>query len=202
MKGRVGAVLLVGFCCWHAVFLIASIVPRNTAGDALGNGVPNFYRRFVAWQERMMPDNSRRIRALNFYRLLVSGDQQWNMFETIPTLHSFDTRIEVDDGRGGRTTLGSMMPGFTPYPHPEDARYYNLFYRMLQGSDRSPQFLAYLRRTEGLLNARYGNAIAGHWKLVVDVEWTRDLSQSSRDGGLYVPAVRFFDTAHLGGIAP
>ena len=178
VKGRMWSVLLVGFCCWHAVFLIASIVPRMSSGDERGNP------------------------ALNFYRLFVSGDQRWNMFETIPQHHSLDARIEVDDGHGGRANLGSVMPGFTPYPNPENARYYNLFYRILLGSEKSPLFLAYLRRTDDLLRAQHGNTITGRWALVVDVEWTRALADSRRDGMLYVPATRFFDPANPGGIAP
>ena len=178
VKGRVRAVLLLGFCCWHAAFMIASIVPRNDGPHERGN------------------------RAVDFYRLFVGGEQQWNMFETIPRHHSLDARIVVDDGKGGRTTLGSVMPGFTPYPSPENARYYNVFYRILQGSVRSPLFLAYLRKTEELLRARHGDSVTGHWALVVDVEWTRTLSESSRDGVLYVSGKRYFDTANPGGVAP
>ena len=178
MKGRVGAVLLVGFCCWHAVFLIASIVPRKPSGKERGN------------------------RALDFYRVFASGDQLWNMFETIPPHHSLDARIELDDGHGGRTLMGSVLPGGTPYPNPEDARYYNVFYRILLGSEKSPLFLAYLRRMDDLLRAQYGDSMMGHWELVVDVEVTRVLSASRRDGGLYLPATRSFDPANPGGIAP
>ena len=37
VKGRVWAVLLLGFCCWHSGFLIASIVPRQTGEGKKGN---------------------------------------------------------------------------------------------------------------------------------------------------------------------
>lgn len=178
VKRRVLTILLVSFCCWHAVFLIASIVPRKLTGDERGN------------------------RALNFYRLFASGDQRWNMFETIPAHHSLESRIEVDDGRGGRAMMGSVLPGFTPYPNPEDARYYNVLYRILLGPEKSQLFLAYLRKTDDLLRARFGDSITGHWALVVDVEVTRTLILSSRDGVLYVPATRSFDVAHPGGVAP
>jgi len=176
VKGRVWAVLLLGFCCWHSGFLIASIVPRQTGEGKKGNP------------------------ALNLYRTFISGDQHWNMFETIPLHRSLDAWIEVDDGKGGRATLGSVLPGFTPYPSPENTRYYNLFYRIMLNAARSPYFGAYLRRTDGLLRARYGSSITGHWALVVDVECMRPLHDSRRDGVPYVPATGYFDAANPGGV--
>ncbi len=176
VKGRVWAVLLLGFCCWHAGFLITAIVPRPAGGN--GNLV------------------------LNFYRLFVSGQQRWNMFDTIPQHHTLTARIEVDHGRSGRAKMGSVMPGFTGYPNPENSRYYNLYYSILLGSEKSPHFVAYLRKMDNLLRAQHGNPIAGHWALVVDVEVTRLLSLSMRDGVLYVPASRFFDPANPRGISP
>jgi hypothetical protein len=178
VKGRVWAVLLLGFCCWHAAFLIASIVPRQTASGKKGSP------------------------ALNLYRIFVSGDQQWNMFETIPLLHSFDVRIEVDSGQGGRATVGSVLPGFAPYPQPEFSRYYVMFHRMLLNSTSPSFFEAYLRKTDELLRARHGGSSTGRWALVVDMEWTRTLIHSRGDGVLYVPATRSFDAANPRGVSP
>ena len=174
--GRVYSALLLVFCCGHAVFLIASIVPRNPPPAERGNP------------------------AVALYRMLTGGQQQWNVFETIPFLHSLDARIEVDDGVGGRAVVGSVLPGFTPYPRPERSRYYILFHRMLHNTDRPLFFEAYLRTTEALLRAQRGSVIDGHWTLVVDVEWTRTLLYSRRDGVLSVPASRSFDAANIGGI--
>jgi hypothetical protein len=177
VKNRVGAALLVGFCCWHAAFLIVSILPR-AGPEERGNA------------------------AMNLYRILVSGQQQWNVFETIPLLHSFDARIEMSEGEGRTLSLGSVMPGFAAYPRPENARYYNVFYRMLLGSAESPFFEAYLRRMDEQIRSRHGGSFTGHWALVVDVEWTRILGESRRGGALYLPAKRAFDIAHRGGITP
>ncbi len=173
-----GAALLLAFCCWHAVFLIASIAPRKKLPEEKGNA------------------------ALNLYKLFVSGPQKWNLFETIPDHHDLDPRIVVTDGQGGRTTLGCVLPGFTAYPRPEKARYYNLFFFLLLNVQRPSFFEAYLRQAEDGVRARHGGAIPGHWELVVDVEWTRALVLSRRDGGLYVPGTRSFDVANPGGISP
>lgn len=177
-KTPMWAVLLLVFCCWHAVFLIASLLPRDKEARERGNP------------------------AMDFYRLFVAGDQHWNMFSTIPQHHSLEPRIEVYDGKGGRTTLGSVMPGFAPYPDPEDARYYNVFFRILLDSEKSRLFHAYLRKIDALLAARHGNAIAGHWAMVVDVEWMRVLSEIRRNGVIHVPGTRSFDIANPGGISP
>ena len=175
---RAASVLLLGFCCWHAVFLITSILPQHQSREEAGNA------------------------ARNLYQIFVSGRQQWNVFETIPLHHSLEARIVVDDGPGGRATVGSILPGLTPYPQPENARYYNLFSTMLLNSPKPSYFESYLRRTEETLRARHGGATAVPWVLVVDVEWTRTLIHSRRGGGLYVPATRSFDVANPGGISP
>ena len=173
---KVGAALLLAFCCWHAVFLLASIAPPKNAA----NGKPNT--------------------ALALYKLFVSGPQQWNLFESIPDHHWLDPRIVVEDSRGGQTTIGCVLPGFTAYPRPEKARYYNLFFRLLTNAERPSFFAAYLRRVEAGLPAWHDGALPGRWELVVDVEWTRTLLHSRRDGGLYVPATRSFDVANPRGI--
>ena len=177
LKSRAMSMLLLGFCCCHAVFLIASIVPRETPSGKSANP------------------------ALSLYRLLLSGGQQWNVFETIPLFHSLDVRIEVNDGEGGRKTIGSVQPGFAPYPQPEVSRYYVTFHRMLLNSKPPSFFAAYLQRTDDLLRARYGSAITGQWAMVVDVEQTRTLLYSQRDGVLYAPGTNSFDAAHPEGMS-
>lgn len=176
MTRKLGSALLLAFCCWHAVVLIVSIAPR-----------------------KKNPDEKPQT-ALALYKQFVSGQQQWNLFETIPNHHSLDPRIVVEDGQGGRTTVGCVLPDLAPYPRPEKARYYNLFFRLLSNAEHNPFFAAYLRRVEAALPARHGGALPGRWELVVDVEWTRTLAHSRRDGGLYVPATRSFDVANPGGI--
>ena len=178
LQSRVGTALLLAFCCWHAVFLIASIAPKKKVPEEKGN------------------------MALRLYQLFVGGTQHWNLFQTIPDHHSLDPRIVVDDGQGGRTTFGCVLPGFTAYPRPGKSRYYNLFVHLLPNAQRPSFFEAYLRRAEAGVKARHGGAIPGRWELVVDVEWTRTLVHSRRDGRLYVPATRSFDVANPGGIAP
>ncbi len=178
LKGRVPAVLLLVFCCWHAVFLVISIVPQRPGQEDRGT----------------LP--------MNLYGQLAAGNQGWKMFETIPLLHSLDARIEIEDGAGGRKTVGSVLPGFAPYPKPELSRHYILLHRLLLSSSSPSQLEAYLRRVDDHLSALRGPAVRGHWSLVIDAEYTRTLIYSRRDGELYVFATRSFTPAKPGGVAP
>lgn len=173
---KAGSALLLAFCCFHAVFLIVSVAPKNTFLAAKGNF------------------------ALDLYRTFIGGPQQWNLFHSIPDHHSLELRIVLDDAQGGRSSVGCVLPGFTDYPSPEKPRYYNLFYRMLTNDHRPSFFEAYLRRLEAGLKARHGGAVPGSWELVADVEWTRTLLHIKRDGRLYAPGTRSFDAANPGGI--
>ncbi len=178
VKGRLRSVLLLVFCCWHAVFLVISVVPQRTGQED-------------------------RISApMNLYGMLAAGSQWWKMFETIPLLHSLGARIEIEDGAGGRTSVGSVLPGFVPYPKPEISRQYILLHRLLLSSSSPSHLEAYLRRVDDQLAALRGPAASGHWSLVIDAEYSRTLIYSRRDGELYVFATRSFTPANPGGAAP
>jgi hypothetical protein len=157
--------LLLAFCCWHGAFLAYSIIPVS--------------------HEKDVPSHS----VLDFYRLAVSGSQQWNMFETIPTLHSMDARLVGEDETGNQITRGCILPGFEPYPKPEQARYYQAFFRLL--SDDSYRD-AYLRNAAQLLSAHQGAQDGKNWSLVADAEYTRHLFHVKRDGHLALPASKAF----------
>jgi hypothetical protein len=111
---RLGKGLLLAFCCWHAAFLVFSIIPAPPAQATHGNP------------------------ATDLYRLAFSGREQWNMFDTIPVLHSMDLRLEGEDEKGNKTTTGCLLPGFKPYPKPEESRYYVLFFRLMFYDDVVP----------------------------------------------------------------
>ena len=111
--------LVLAFCCWHAAFLAISIVPSPPESDAA-----------------LHP-------ALDFYASAFAGPQRWNVFETIPTLHSVDFRLEGEDENGNIVTHGCVLPDFKPYPKSERVRYYAGLYRMFSSD---PFRDAYLQR--------------------------------------------------------
>lgn len=126
---------------------------------------------------------------MDTYRLLTGGRQLWNMFESIPALHSLDMRIEMEDEAGGKTLVGCVLPGFQPYPKPEISRYYVLFHRLLASPSGDAFREAYLRNVASLLPAQKGS---GKWSLVKDAEFIRDLFYSRRDGQISLPVVTNF----------
>jgi hypothetical protein len=168
VNGRLMSGLLLAFCCGHAVFLIYSVFPRRSAADDHKNA------------------------ALDLYRLVFSGRQQWNLFYTIPLQHSMDIRLEGDDGTGGKIEAGSILPGLKPYPQPEEARYYGVFYRMLFSSDNVAYRDAYFRKAAQLLQDEGGAEAGENWSLVLDVEYTRTLFHSRRDGKMWMPFTKAF----------
>jgi hypothetical protein len=175
-KRRLLAGLLLAFCCGHAVFLLVSIIPAPPAQDDPGNP------------------------ALDLYRLVLGGRQRWNMFETIPILHSLDVRLEGADAAGHKIIDGPVLPDFAPYPTPEDSRYYVLFYRLMFFDNKVPFRDAYLRKTAQLLQAARGSPVAGeNWSLVADTAFTRNLFHIRRDGQLSMPVTKTFPLVTPGG---
>jgi hypothetical protein len=162
--------LLLVFCCCHAVFLCISIIP----GSHFGNP------------------------AMELYRLVVGGQQQWNMFSTIPVQHSMDLHFEGENEEGDKMTAGCVLPGLMPYPKPEESRYYVLFHQMMFIPKNVAYRDAYLRKAAQLLPAQPGPGAGRNWLLVVDTEYTRNLYHSRRDGHLSMPVTKTFDLNHPG----
>ena len=168
VRGRIASALLLIFCCWHAVFLILSIKPPPPARD--DPGIP----------------------AVDLYRLALGGRQLWFMFETIPVLHSMDVRLEGEDAMGRKVTAGCVLPGFKPYPRPEDSRYYVLLFRLMFFENKTAFRDAYLRKVAQLLVAARGPDAGRNWSLVADTAFTRILSESRRDGQVSAPVTNAF----------
>ncbi len=169
---------LLAFCCWHAVVLIISIIPPPPARDDPGNP------------------------AMDLYRLSLSGRQQWNMFETIPVLHSMAVHLEGKDANGDILTSGCVLPGFKPYPQPEDSRYYVLIYRMMFFSNKVPYRDAYVKKVAQVLSAQQDAAAHRTWSVVVEGAYTRTLSLILQDGQVSMPVSHAIDLPVSGGAAP
>ncbi len=169
VKSRLLKGLFLAFCCWHAVFLVISIIPGPRG-----------------WDESRNP-------ALNLYELVLGGQQQWNLFFTIPVQHSFDARLEGEDEAGGRITAGCVLPGFKPYPKPHNSRYYVLFNQLIFSSNLTGYRDAYLRKAGQLLPAQRESGAGEHWALVLDAQYTRNLFYSRRGGQMSLPFRKVFD---------
>lgn len=142
--------LLGSLCLWHALTLVICILP----GQWRSSGVVG--------------------EVLGQYQNATGTQQEWTMFHTIPVIHRMDVRLEARDPVGTPQPMGAVLPGFQPYPQPEEARYYSLFDRMTylpQGQEYADALLA--RAANEL-----GPAMdPGHapLTLVIDAWYTRSL---------------------------
>lgn len=168
-RKRVGRALLLAFCCAHAAYLIYSVVPAPPAQDNPGHPV------------------------LDFYRLALGGRQIWNMFDTIPVLHSLEVRVVGDNGTREGLIVGPVLPGFAPYPKPENVRYYNGFYRLLLANEKYAYREAYLRKMAGLIAREPSLAPVRDWAVVVNQEYTRTLFHIRRDRHVGMPVEKSFE---------
>lgn len=168
----------LAFCCCHAAFLCYSLVPA--APTQVAKGHP----------------------ALDFYRVAVSGRQQWNLLDTIPAHHSLDVRFEGFDKNGTKYTAGSVLPGLKPYPKPEDIRYYGLFYQLIFASDKAAYRDAYLQKAAQALTAEGSSQVGVDWSLLGDAEYTRTLVHSRRDGRMWLPMPTRIPLGHAPGTPP
>ena len=169
---------LLAFCCWHALFLVSSITPPPPTRENPGNP------------------------AVALYRLVLGGRQEWNVFNSIPVVHSMDAWIEQENEQGEKNIVGCVLPGLKPYPVPEETRCYQIFWRLAFFSDGIAFQEAYLKKAAKLLSSMQGAGARGKWSLVMDVEYTRTLVHSRHDGQLALPITKTFDLPAVGGSAP
>lgn len=91
--------LIFGAC--HALFLIVSIVP-------------------IKWR-----DGAVLTAVFHIYQGCTACNHNWNMFETIPSIHHLDARLVVKDGSQKLREEGVLLPGLRRYPLPENPRLYS-----------------------------------------------------------------------------
>ncbi len=88
--------------------------------------------------------------------LALSGVwQDWDMFVTIPYLHSYDVSLEVTDGDRAVGTFGPTLPGLRPYDG--DIRSEGFFTRVLDEPPFAGYRDAYARSVCAALRASSGH---------------------------------------------
>lgn len=176
---RFSAGVVLAFSCWHAAFLAGSIVPRHEGQETAGTP------------------------AMDVYRAFTGSRQIWNMFDTIPLLHSLDVRLEGPGPAGKTMSTGPVLPGFAPYPQPEESRYYALFHRLLFTKDGDAFRAPYLRKAAQLSQPDRTITTDDHgWVLIMDAAITRNLFHSRRDGQIALPVEKKYGPVATPGVAP
>jgi hypothetical protein len=162
--------LLLLFCCWHAGFLIFSVLPRLPGQD-----LPGYY-------------------PVDLYRLVTGSRQMWRLFHTIPVMRSLRIHLEATQADGKILTAGCLLPGFTPYPLPENSRFFTLFERMLTHPIGELYREAYIRKVNHLQNANTPLEEHLEWNLVFEGEAIRNLFYSRIDRQVSAPFTKRFGT--------
>lgn len=149
----------------HALKLLAGILPEESRPDPLPAGVAKTYERLTGCRQR------------------------WEMFRTTPTHFDYRVGIVITDAEGRERTVGPLLPGFQPWPVPENARFYNLFQSMLNGTlDGTKRDayvglrIAYLRRVDDALKAQRLIAESENWSLELDEDYIRHVWHIRQDG--------------------
>lgn len=162
-RGPRGRVLLLLFCCWHAGYLVYSIVPRMAGQDAAGAPV------------------------LDAYRFVTGSRQVWRLFHTIPRMRSLQIQLEAEEPDGTLRCAGVLLPGFGACPVEENSRFYTLTERLLASPQGIPYRESYVRKVNGLLNAGRPPGDRLPWSLVFEGEALRDLFFCKIDKRLSAP---------------
>jgi hypothetical protein len=163
LQGKWGRALLLLFCCWHAGYLLYSIVPRVAGQDAPGAPL------------------------LDAYRCVTGSRQVWRLFHTIPLLRSLTMRLEAEISGGTRPSAGCLLPGFGSFPIEENSRFYTLAERLLTNPLGIPYREPYLRKINPLLNEGLPPAEQAPWVLVFEGEFIRNLFYFRVDKRLSIP---------------
>jgi hypothetical protein len=88
------------------------------------------------------------------YQALTGIWQDWDMFITIPYLHSYDVALDVGDGEETSTSYGPMLPGLRAYDG--DIRSEGFFTRVLEEESFTVYREAYFRSVCAALRASSG----------------------------------------------
>jgi hypothetical protein len=88
------------------------------------------------------------------YQALTGIWQDWDMFTTIPYLHSYDVALDVTEANGTSEASGPLLPGLRPYDG--DIRTEALFTRVLEEQAFAGYREGYFRSVCAALRASSG----------------------------------------------
>ena len=110
-----------------------------------------------------------------FYERITRCHQAWNMFETIPNMHSMKARLIVQEkGRKARAE-GMVLPGLRPFSQHDQVRLNNWMLNVIFTSSRSVFREAYMRNAADALLRSGRYSPSAQVSLEVVPSYTRSL---------------------------
>lgn len=160
--------LVASFAVLHAAYLVTQILPYDLRPRSPWRGL------------------------VPAYETITGCEQEWVMFETIPSYHAFDAVIQVKDQKGEIRELGPVLPGMRRYRDIDGPRLHNLMDRLKWEGKFLPFQVNYLKKMDGLLKERHLLNEGDIWTLRFDLDYTRHLFHIRKDGQLSLRTVKEF----------
>jgi hypothetical protein len=169
--------IIVAFATCHAAKLLVGIIPESRRPDPIPFGLAHAYE------------------------VLTGSQQNWNMFQSIPSHHAYTARIVITGADGKERHLGPLLPGFQAYPTPENARIYLLFdFTLTQFWAAKDLRTAYLQRIDRALREEQRISTGETWCFEAQADFTRHLFHIRRDGRLSERQIRRYTLTEQDGV--
>jgi hypothetical protein len=160
-RGTFRQVLILFFCCaWLFMLLAGWILPRFGGQESVG------------------------VKIIDSIRWSTGTWQQWNMFNTIPTLRGYQMELSCETSDGERKTYGAVVPDLEALDGISRVRYHYAYSRILSGNQK---FLdAYVEQAAVALKAK--DSSVKRFTIQLLFQPTRPLDRSRKDGQLWTTA--------------
>lgn len=127
--------VIVVFASVHLVFLLFGVLP-------------------LRWRDRIHLTP-----VFSFYERITRSHQVWNMFETIPNMHSLNARLIVKEDGQKTHLVGMLLPGLRRFSQNDQVRFHNWMMNVIFNPSRGVFRESYMKSAaEALLRSgRYTN---------------------------------------------
>lgn len=120
-------------------------------------------------------------KTINGIRWSTGTWQQWDMFQTIPSLRSYQIELVGETSNGEEKTYGAILPDLEAYDGSRAIRYYYAINRIIEHQDFLEGYIAQSSKA-----LRGANPELGQFSIRILSEPTRDLDRIREDGKLWM----------------
>lgn len=126
--------VIVVFATVHLIFLLFGVLP-------------------LPWRDRIHLTP-----VFSFYERITRSHQVWNMFDTIPNMHSLDARLVVKEGGQKPHLVGMVLPGLRRFSQNDQVRFHNWMMNTIFNPSRGVFRESYMKSAAAALlsSGRYG----------------------------------------------
>ncbi len=148
--------VIVVFASFHGLILLISVAPVN------------------------LPPHSTLLPVLKPYHELTGTSQQWNMFYTIPQMHSMSATMKIEYPDGRVEEKGPLLPDMKVIRFPEKVRYFHVMLRIIHQERTSK----YRDAWQAALAERMAQDGGRSFEVKIETQLIRHLFHIAKDGKL------------------